>query len=113
MKSALVVKASLFRSQSKSLGTQVRLDYLPANTILLHLPARPVLAVEYLVGMVDIFPEFTRHIPLRIVRLGWWHRDKSSRQHFSGVLEDGLSPPFQFLVLGRWQASDEWAYANC
>ena len=83
--------------------------YLPTNTILVHLPVGSFLSIEHLIGMVDVVLEPFRDLPLSIFRFWRRHRDVATRQHLPNVLEDGLAPPLELLVLRRRETADEWA----
>ena len=51
----------------------------PADPVLLHLPARAFLAVEDVIGILDILLETFRHIPLSVVLSLRWRRDPTTR----------------------------------
>jgi len=82
---------------------------LPANSVLLHLPARPLLAVEDLIGMLDARAQLLRDVPLRVVVRGRRHGDVAAGEDFARVGEDGLRPPFELFVFCRGQGADEGA----
>ena len=66
MKSELVVNASLVANVSMYVGIGKRRD-LPADTVLVHLPVRAVLAVKNVVCVVDVQLERSGHIPLVVI----------------------------------------------
>ena len=78
--------------------------------MLLHVPARAVLAVEHVVGVCDVFLEFSRDFPLRVVALSRRCGYESTGCDFLGVSEDLLAPPLQFAVWCWWEAADEWSW---
>ncbi len=80
---------------------------VPADAVFVHLPVLPVLAVEDVVGLVDILLQSLRDLPLRVVGLWRWRGDVSAGDDFPGVGEDGLAPPLELAVSGGWQAADE------
>lgn len=50
--------------------TTVRVDVdLPTDPVFLHLPSGTVLAIEYLVRMIDVFLQSARNLPLCVIRL--------------------------------------------
>lgn len=81
---------------------------LPADTVLFHFEVCAVLAVENVVGVRDVFLEFSGHFPLCVIALSWRCREETTGCDFLCVPEDLLSPPLQLSVPGsRWKATDE------
>lgn len=110
IKSPLAVKASLkVCYQPPVHEASDRHVNLPADPVLLHLPIGAFLTVEDLVRVINIPFQYTRHIPLSVVRLCRRRGDASAGQNFTCVGKDCLSPPFQLFIL-RWrEAADEGA----
>ena len=65
----------------------------PANAVLLHVPTRAVLAVEDVVGVCDVFLEFSCDFPLGVVALSRRCGYETTGCDFLGVSEDLLAPP--------------------
>ena len=75
--------------------------------MLLHVPARAILAVEDMIRVCDVFLEFSRDFPLRVVALRRRCGYKPTGCDFLGVSEDLLAPPLQFAVWCWWETADE------
>lgn len=82
-------------------------DDLPADAVLVHLPVRAVLAVEDVVGVVDVFLQLAGHLPLSVVALRGRGGDEASGCHLFGISEDLLTPPLELSVGGWGKAADE------
>lgn len=80
---------------------------LPANAVLVHFPVRAVLAVEDVVGVVDVLLQLAGHLPLSVVALRGRGGDEASGCHLFGISEDLLAPPLEFSVGGWRKAADE------
>ena len=79
----------------------------PANAVLLHVPTCTVLSIEDVVGVCDVFLEFSCDFPLGVVALGRRRGYESSGCDFLGVSEDLLAPPLEFAVWCWWETADE------
>ena len=86
---------------------------VPAYPIFLHFPLCTLLAVEDVVGMVDVLSQFLGDFPLCIVWFCWWCADDSAGKDFAVVLKDRLAPPFQFVVWCGWKRADEGTCCGC
>lgn len=75
---------------------------LPADAILVQLPAFTGLTIEDVTGMSDVMLQLLRNNPLVIILLWRWHRDEPSWRNLCGVSKDGLAPPLQ-LAVGSWR----------
>jgi hypothetical protein len=80
---------------------------LPADAVLLHVPACAVLAVEDVIGVGDVFLEFSRDFPLSVVAFRRGRGYKSAGCDFLRVSEDLLAPPLQFAVWCWRETADE------
>ena len=77
--------------------------------MLLHVPACTVLAVEDVVRICDVFLEFSRDLPLRVVAFRRRRRYESTWSDFLRVSEDLLAPPLQFAIWCWRETADEWS----
>src|SRR5690242_14211073 len=106
MKSELVVNASLVLLLAIArLGMDD--NDLPADAVLIHLPARAVLAIEDMIGVINIQFQRPRNVPLVVILPRWWCRNEAPRQDFVCVLEDLPPPPLELAVLCGRQAADK------
>lgn len=92
-------------------GLEVELENknLPANAVLGHGPLGTPLAVEDVVGIVDVVLELPGDLPLAIVGFRGRHGDLASWGNFLPVGEDLLAPPLDLLVRSRGEAANEGA----